>query len=142
MGRGIEVTHKFPMTINPNTVLEEIASEKRILICGKHNYVAARRTKNGGLVAIPPNPDGNSKGCKLCWECYYTTDLALTPPAKRQERLDELEEVIHHAIEFERAGKFDFVPDTNPTIKYHRDAADDETGEDKKVIITDSEVIN
>lgn len=67
------------------------------------------------------------------------TDLALTPPSKRQERLDELEEVIHHAIEFEETGRFDFVPDLNPTVEYHRDAADDATGQDKRVIITDIE---
>jgi len=125
------------MPIDPNTVLEEAASGRLVLVCGKHNYTAARKRKNA-TVAIPPTPNG----CKLCWEVYYLTDLALTPPAKRQERLDELEEVIHHAIEFEQKGQFDFVPDVNPTIRYHKDAADDITGQDKHVIITDSEEVN
>jgi hypothetical protein len=125
------------MAINPATILEEIVSEKLVLICGKHNYTAARKRSNA-TVAIPPTPNG----CKQCWEVFYYTDLALTPPNKRQERLDELEEVIHHAVEFEQKGAFDFKADVNPTIKYHKDAADDETGEDKKVIITDSEEVN
>lgn len=120
------------MSINPNTVLEEIASEKVTLICGRHNYVASRRRGNH-IVAIPPQPNG----CKQCWMNYYTTDLALTPPSKRQERLDELESVIHHAIEFERTGKFgkDFElyepNDKRFTVAVQKDAADDETGQDK-----------
>jgi hypothetical protein len=122
--------------------LDEIRSGSVLLTCGKHRYVAARKTKNGGLVALPPNPDGPSRGCKFCWECYYVTDLCLTLPGRRQERLEELDEVIHHLVEFVAKGKFDFVPDINPTIKYHRDAADDITGEDRHVIITDSEEVN
>src|SRR5438105_1550167 len=89
------------MNINPKTVLDEIDSDKVQLVCGRHNYTAARRRANATL-AIPPN----TTGCKDCWLVYYATDLALTPPSKRQERLDELTEVIQHAIEFERTGKF------------------------------------
>ncbi len=114
---------------NPNIskILEEVASEKVTLICGKHNYVAARR-KAHGIVAIPPTPNG----CKLCWENYYITDLALTPPNKRQERLDELESVIRHAVEFEKTGKFgkDFElyepkVDSRFEVQYDKDAEPD-----------------
>ena len=120
-------------------ILSEVKSGAVLLTCGRHRYVAARKTRNGGLVAIPPNPDGPSKGCKYCHECYYVTDLCLTPPGKRQERLDELDEVIHHLVEMVQKNKFDFVPDLNPTVRYYKDAADDETGQDKKVILTDIE---
>lgn len=119
--------------------LGEIQSGSVILTCGKHRYVAARKNKGGHTVAIPPNPDGPGKGCRMCWEAYYVTELCLTSPGMRQERLDELEEVIHHVVEYVRKGKFDFVPDVNPTIRYHKDAADDDTGEDKRLIITDLE---
>jgi hypothetical protein len=122
--------------------LSEIRSGSVLLTCGKHQYMAARKTKNGALVVIPPNPDSPSRGCKFCWEAYYVTDLCLTAPGKRQERLDELEEVIHHLVESIRSGKFDFVPDVNPTVQYHRDAADDITGEDTRVILTDLEKVN
>lgn len=123
-------------------ILDEIKGGSVILTCGKHAYVAARRNKAGHQVVIPPNPDGPSKGCKDCWECYFVTDLCLTLPAKRQERLDELDEVIHHAVEFAQTGRFDFVPDLNPTIRYHKDAADDITGQDTRVILTDIEEAN
>lgn len=89
------------MTQNIDKILSEINSDEVTLTCGKHNYVAARKRANATL-AIPPN----TRGCADCWKVYYITDLALTPPGKRQERLDELEEVIHHAVEFERTGKF------------------------------------
>lgn len=120
-------------------ILNEIKSGSVILTCGKHRYVAARKLRSGHTVVIPPNPDGPSKGCKLCWEVYYVSDHCLTPPGKRQERLEELDEVTHHLIEYIKKGKFDFVPDINPTIRYYKDAADDETGEDKQLIITDLE---
>src|SRR6266704_3253177 len=122
-----------------NRILGEIKSGAVMLTCGKHLYVAARKMRHGHVVAIPPNPDGPSRGCPLCWEAYYVTDLCLTLPAKRQERLDELDSVIHHLVEFVKQGKFDFVPDINPTIRYHKDAADDITGEDTRVVLTDLE---
>lgn len=82
-------------------MLDEVASERVTLICGKHNYTPTKKRAHATL-AIPPN----TRGCKECWMAYYVADLALTPPSKRQERLDELEEVIHHAIEYERTGQF------------------------------------
>lgn len=87
--------------MNPSTILDEIGSDQVHLICGRHQYTAARKRANG-TVAIPPN----TRGCKDCWKVYYITDMALTEPSKRQERLDELEQVIHHAIEFEQKGQF------------------------------------
>lgn len=122
--------------MEPNRdVMGEIASDKVALICGKHNYVASKKRANG-TVAIPPN----TKGCSQCWKVYYITDLAMTPPGKRQERLDELEEVIHRAIEYEQKGKFgdDFElydpKDSRFQVGFAKDAADDETGEDKIII--------
>jgi hypothetical protein len=118
--------------INVANVLDEINSGRVTLVCSKHNYVAARKRANG-TVAVPPVPNG----CKQCWENFYVTDLALTPPNKRQERLDELEQVIHHAVEYEKRGQFGrdfdlFEPgDERFRVHVQRDAADDETGQDK-----------
>lgn len=111
------------MPINPNTVLSEISSDKVHLICGRHNYTAARRRGNA-ILAVPPE----TRGCADCWKVYYITDLALTDPSKRQERLDELEEVVHHAIEFEQKGEFgkdfELYETTDPRfkIKIEKDA--------------------
>lgn len=132
--------------LNPSEVsriVDEIASDKVTLICGKHNYVAARRRANG-VVAVPPEP----RGCAECQQVYFVTDYALTPPGKRQERLDELEEVIHRTVEYEEKGQFgaDFElyepNDPRFGVQFHEDAADDDTGEDKKVILTDLEEVN
>lgn len=115
-------------------VLGEIASDKVQLICGYHNYIATRKRVNG-TVCVPPE----TRGCAQCWKVYYVSDLALTPPSKRLERLDELEEVIRHAVEFERTGKFgkdfDLYTPGDPRfgVEVEKDAADDETGEDRVV---------
>jgi hypothetical protein len=116
----------------PKDVLGEIASDKVLLICGHHNYTATRKRANG-TVCVPPE----TRGCAMCWKVYYVSDLALTPPSKRQERLDELEEVIRHAVEFERTGQFgkdfDLYEPGDPRfgVEVEKDAAHDDTGEDK-----------
>jgi hypothetical protein len=125
----------------PKDVLGEIASDKVQLVCGHHNYIATRKRVNG-TVCVPPE----TRGCAQCWEVYYFSDLALTPPAKRQERLDELEEVIRHAVEFERTGKFgkdfDLYAPGDPRfgVEVEKDAADDDTGEDKVKPIGEEEL--
>jgi hypothetical protein len=98
-----------------------------ILNCAKHNYVAAQRRTTGAVVAIPPK----STGCVECWKCYYVTDYALTPVDTQAQRLDELTEVIHHAVEYEKTGKFGkdfelFEPtDTRFKVEYERDGHPD-----------------
>lgn len=83
-------------------------------------------------MAIPPQPNH----CKHCWNNYFTTDLALTPPNKRQERLDELESVIHHAVEFEKTGRFGqdlelYEPgDSRFTVQFEKDGEPDKPKDD------------
>jgi hypothetical protein len=72
---------------------EVLDSEKVQLRCSQHNYLGGK---------IPPR----TSGCKNCWMAYYTWDLATTPPSLRQERLEELESVIMHAVEFQNTGRF------------------------------------
>jgi hypothetical protein len=126
---------------NAGKILEEIASEQVTLICGKHNYVAARKRANGTF-AIPPE----SHGCVLCWKVYFVTQHALTAPNKRQESLDELEAVVHHAVEYEQKGSFGkdlelYGPhDHRFRVQFEKDAADDDTGEDKVKPIGEEEL--
>lgn len=123
-------------------IIDEIRGDKVVLICGKHNYVASRRRANG-IVIVPPEP----RGCAECQQVYFVTDYAFTTPSQRQERLDELEEVIHHTIEYEQKGHFgeDFQlynpQDSRFRVSIEKDAADDETGEDK-IIIPGEESLN
>lgn len=96
-------------------VLEEKDSERLQLSCPKHRYLGGK---------LPPE----TKGCKDCWMAYYVWDLATTPPSLRQERLDELESVVRHAVEYEQKGRFgkDFTlyEPTDPRfeIKIEKDA--------------------
>jgi hypothetical protein len=118
--------------INVANVLDEINSGKLTLVCGRHNYTAARKRANGTF-AIPPE----ARGCVQCWRVYYFTQHALTAPNKRQEALDELESVVHHAVEYEQKGSFGkdfqlFEPtDERFAVTIQKDAADDDTGEDR-----------
>lgn len=131
-----------PTTKTQRDILGEIASESLTLVCGKHNYVAARKRANGTF-AIPPN----TRGCRECWLVYYTTQLGLTAPGKRQESLDELESVVRHAVEYEQKGAFGkdlelYNPqDPRFQVDYLKDGADDATGEDK-IKLTDEEALN
>lgn len=99
-------------------VLAENESERTNIICSKHNYAGNK---------IPPN----TRGCKHCWLAYYIWDLATTPPSKRQERLEELETVVHHAVEYEKKGTFgkDFElyepGDERFRVDYEKDALED-----------------
>lgn len=76
-------------------LLEEVRGGKVLINCAKHNYVGGK---------IPPNPDKAT--CPKCWEAYYVWDYAMQLPWKRQERLEELDEVVHHAVEFAQKGTF------------------------------------
>jgi len=103
-------------------ILAENDSERVQLLCPKHNYVGSK---------LPPS----THGCKFCWQAYYTFDLASTPPHMRQSRLDELEHVIRSVVGMVETGKFDFVPDSRPEVKFTQDGFNDETGkyrEDEK----------
>jgi hypothetical protein len=74
-------------------LLSEKDSERVDLRCGRHNYLASK---------VPPE----TRGCHDCWMAYYVWDIATTPPHLRQERLDELESIIHHCVEYEQKGQF------------------------------------
>jgi hypothetical protein len=116
-----------------DSIFDELKSGKLFLTCGKHKYVAYKKSKGG---VIPPKPNG----CKECWQAYYYTVHCLTAPHLRYEALHELEEVINHVVEYVEKGKFDFKPDINPTITYEKDGFIDETGEYKPDIkLTDLE---
>lgn len=49
-------------------------------------------------------------GCSECWKIFYIHELAQCPPDKRREKLEEIEEVMHHVVEMVENGTWDFMP--------------------------------
>lgn len=82
-------------------IIREAMSERVNLMCGKHFY--AGPSKNNP--EIKPHP-----GCSQCWQVYFIKDIASVPPSMRAQRLDELEEVLHHMNEMVEKGTWDFEP--------------------------------
>jgi hypothetical protein len=121
------VVQKFMQTTDIEGLVEDIRTGKTILYCGKHKYSAVRRNKAGHLVPTPPT----TSGCPECWRCYFYSDYCMTPANMRKERTDELETVIHHAVEYEKTGSFgkDFelydTHDPRFQVEYERDAIPD-----------------
>jgi hypothetical protein len=75
---------------------EALDPEKVVLQCGIHNVTYSRTMK--------PNFK-----CKQCLMVMFMGLMCNTPPEKRQETLEMLEESIHHLIEAETAGRIDRV---------------------------------
>jgi hypothetical protein len=108
-------------------LIEEIRTGKTLLVCKKHNFIAAKRRESGNLVPMPPEPNG----CPECWRVYNYTQYAMTPAKTRQEGLDEYEQVIKKAVEFDKTGKFgsDFelydTHDPRFSVQFEKDAYPD-----------------
>ena len=94
--------------------------------------IVAKHVEEGKYPQIhtrfPPEPNG----CANCWEVYFVTDIALTPPSKRQERIDELEEVIHHTRAVARGTSSALLVADLPIHSY--DDADQAVASSKRLI--------
>ena len=83
-------------------LLDEVLTPHRTtLVCGKHQYVGS---------GVPPL----TKGCPDCWQVYFVHMIASTPPAKREEKLEELEEIVHKLVELQEKNQLDFKPYHGP----------------------------
>lgn len=89
------------------------------LYCGLHKYYGPVKNPTGGMHKIG-TPHA---GCARCWFVYYFHDIASTPPHLRQERLDELEEVVHKTVEAVNRDEFDFKVSRRPEVSIEKDAA-------------------
>jgi len=89
-------------------IKDALDPNKIYIYCGQHNYYGPNR-KNPSLAP--------TKNCPKCWEVYFWHDMATTPPEMRDQRLSELEEVIHKVVEMVEAGTWDFVPYRHPKIE-------------------------
>lgn len=82
--------------------LKELFDAQRVnLYCAPHNYHGPVK----GCAEIMP-----TIGCANCIKIFLISELATTPPSERRQKMDEIEEVLHHCIELDDKGQFDFKP--------------------------------
>lgn len=79
-------------------LMEVLDPNKVTLRCGRHEYF-------GPVKGFPEKQP--AVGCPDCWRVFYVHELASTPPDKRNEKLSELEEVLHNVVELVEKGKWD-----------------------------------
>ena len=84
-------------------VLANIASGQTSLYCGKHFYTPSRAG----------NP---TSGCADCWRVLYWTIYARTPEDDRENFVDGMDTMIHHMVEHDKLGTWDFIPKLNVEI--------------------------
>ena len=75
-------------------LVTELNSPKIVRICDKHMYA-------GGRQKLP------TPGCKKCAWAFWLWLLKETPPSKRREKLEELQQLVHHMSEAEDKGQLD-----------------------------------
>lgn len=89
--------------------LEQALDPRKLsMYCGLHKYYGPSKTNK----EIKPH-----KNCARCWFVFYVHDMVSTPPHHRAERLEALEEVLHHAAELDDKGQFDFKPYLHPKVE-------------------------
>lgn len=68
-------------------LLNEVFDADRVmLLCGTHQY-------------LPGGKKRPTMGCKDCMQVFYINLLAKVPPHLRQERIEQLEAMVHHIVE-------------------------------------------
>ena len=79
--------------------LNEIFDSNKVnLKCGRHLYFGPVKDKP----EITP-----MLGCVDCWKVFYIMEMASTPANERHQKLDEIEEVLHNAVQLVETGKWD-----------------------------------
>jgi len=89
--------------------LDELFDQNKVqLKCGKHLYWGPVKDKPEVTPML---------GCSDCWRVFYVYELATTPPDERRQKLEEIEEVMHHMVEMVEAGTWDFKPYAHAQIE-------------------------
>ena len=103
---------------------EALDTRKMLLFCEVHGYI--------GGPSRSPYP-----GCKSCWMAYFVGIMAKTPPHKREQKLQELETIVHKLAEDVERGKADFTLFEHPHINIERDVADSDIQKEKSKDISE-----
>jgi hypothetical protein len=79
-------------------VQEAFDPERVKFYCAKHIYFGPVKNRPEVVPGL---------GCPDCWKIFFIHEMATTPPDKRQEKLDEIEEVLNHMVEMVEKGTWD-----------------------------------
>ena len=94
----------------PGEVLSEVLnSEKFRLVCDIHHWVYGSKA--------PPN-----FRCKKCAMVSLVGLLCTTPPSQREERVEQLEILIHHMCEAAERGDLKWQEYFRPEVTIEKDA--------------------
>lgn len=92
---------------------DEHFDPRKIMVgCGQHHYYGPSKIKD-----VHP-----ATGCKQCWMVYFLHDLASVPPSEREQRFEEIVEVVKNLNQLVEGGKWDFKPFKHPEIHIEKDA--------------------
>ena len=101
------------MSLSPQQQRELVAEAfdpKRVtLYCAPHSYFGPIK----GRPEIIP-----AEGCVDCLKIYFIHELSQCPPDKREEKLSEIEEVMHKVVELVERGQWDFKPYDHAKIEF------------------------
>lgn len=93
----VEQRKKYSERERAEILAEVFDTDRTAVLCGKHGYIGSD---------TPPKPNG----CHDCWQAYWHTMIAKTPPHLRQERLQKLLKSLRDAVQMAERGEFDFEP--------------------------------
>jgi hypothetical protein len=99
--------------IDPKKMLKLLAetnSERILICCDDHGYYPDSKLSRGPAL-----------GCKYCVmaELYY--EFSKVPPEKRQERSEQLEQLVYHMVEEVESGKWDIKIFEHPHVSIEND---------------------
>lgn len=95
-------------TISDAHIAQSLDPNKTTLICGIHKYTAGDTLHRG-------------VGCKDCNMVDFMTMFAKMDPARRAEKLDEFEGLIHALCELEDKGELDINVFQRPIITFEKE---------------------
>lgn len=93
-------------------MLKELNSPTVHLCCEDHGFYP------GKVTSLPMQFN-----CKYCTLAQFYYEFAKTPPHMRQQRLDELESLVHHMVEDLERGNFDISVFDHPQVTIEKDAS-------------------
>lgn len=102
----------FDSTTPHEVLTEALNSEKFKLVCSVHRWAYGSKQ--------PP-----CFSCKQCMMVNFVGLLCNTPPSQREERVDQLEAMVHHMVEAAKRGDLSWQKYFHPQVEIEKDGLKD-----------------